>query len=476
MMAETRRRKHVEVPLTFGDTIRYIKGVTKYTTCADVIKMVLRKLDGEETNDGTEAYGIFESSRGIERPLPAKSRLLKVMRSWGMDNDYEFVFRKVSPCLHALKMSESRRKKLNTKHRAMDKHVTCEKAVEDRLTHFSHPNEFVKELYFNGETDHSDDEFVPSVSHSDLRQAALGQSFSAVSRNVTGKSADHSFVVNANSIVLSDVNNVKFAVRKTLKQKTCTVTSAGSSNDNTEAGKVTTLTTAENPKNIKNRLRNVKRHERLASDLVSRISKMNQKEGKDALLEKYFSEYITYRSPKCKYVDSRYRGRGDGAETGEETPSVNVAGSNYINEVPARQQEDCSSAALTLHDDDNDSGHDDNGDVSNFNVAFIGDCDDFFKTEMAQTGLNSVNKLVDYSLSEDEQTSFMSDPSEISTVSYEGHNVSNVSDIVKNVFADAKSFSEDDEMESFMKTKLEDEFSDEGLSSLGSDDGREIVV
>ena len=36
------------------------------------------------------------------------------------------------------------------------------------------------------------------------------------------------------------------------------------------------------PKNIKMGLRHVKRHEKLATDLVSRISKMNQKEGKDA--------------------------------------------------------------------------------------------------------------------------------------------------------------------------------------------------
>ncbi|XP_052797595.1 uncharacterized protein LOC128229817 [Mya arenaria] len=480
-MAENRRRKYVEVPLTIGDNIRYIKGVTKYTTCGDIVKMVLRKLeDGKEQAD-SHAYGIFESSRGIERPIPTKSRLLKVMRSWGMDNQFEFIFRKIAPKITMPKMSEAKRRKLTNRNRLTQE--AGSNAGQCAASRYSHPNEFVKELYFN-DSDSSDDEDVPSVSQGNLmdQRFVLGQTHMTsceISRNVTGQSFHETFVVNQNSTVTSDVSSVKYATRKTLKHKPSTMVT----NPKFPIEKSGTVADKGCAGNNKDAHRHVKRHERLAKDIVSKISKLNQREGKDALLQRYFSEYMTYRSPSSRYLDTRFRERGDGAE--EDTrANVNAdIGTNATNNITPCLRGRRVPTVLTYDDCDNDSGHEGTDDGNDFNTAFISE-----KYQRDAQPVNSATfnvstadhcqyqKLVDYSISESEADSILSDPSEISRMSEHAHNVSSVSDIVRTAFSESGTGSEDDAMESFMRTRLEEDFSDEGLSSLGSDDEKEILV
>ena len=70
-----------------------IEGVTRYTTCDDVIEMVFYHLSA--TVDAS-SYAVFESSYGVERMLYGKESVLKVMRSWGADwNSFSLLLRKV---------------------------------------------------------------------------------------------------------------------------------------------------------------------------------------------------------------------------------------------------------------------------------------------------------------------------------------------------------------------------------------------
>ena len=70
-----------------------IEGVTRYTTCDDVIEMVFYYLSA--TVDAS-SYAVFESSYGVERMLYGKESVLKVMRSWGTDrNNFTLLLRKV---------------------------------------------------------------------------------------------------------------------------------------------------------------------------------------------------------------------------------------------------------------------------------------------------------------------------------------------------------------------------------------------
>lgn len=501
-MAETRKKKSREIPLTFGENIRYVKGVTKYTTCSDVIKMVLRKLDDGKENGGPEAYGIYESSRGIERLLPAKSKLLKVMRSWGMTDNYEFVFRKVNTKFPVPKLSETKRRKLVHKRRDLVSKA-CP-STRCSTSKYSHPNEFVKELYFNEDSDTSLEEFMSSVDQKNMAgilnfagsvaNSELNKLSSVstcdISRNVTGQSDDNNMVYNQNVVSQKDVNHVKYAVRKTLKPKSCRISSSESSLE--DACSRSSLKGPLESSNIIRRHtreshRAIKRHEKLATDIVNKVGRLNHKEGKEAILQKYFADYITYRSPAYKYRDSRFRERGDGADSDCQddcngSRRVTGSGLGYC-PTPARRP---STATSTLSLDDTDSGHED--DSCNFDKAFIDEAllgsEDAFVSAEHETDTavvsndydtcDAVGKLVDYSLSEED--SILSDPSDISTCSEHVHNVSSVSDIVKTVFNENKSGSEDDEMESFMNTKIYDDLSDEGLSSLGSDDEKEIIV
>ena len=62
---------------------RKLRGVTKYTTCDDIIKMVIQT--AAETKIDSAAFGVFECVNGVERLLSWKDNVLKVLRSWGSD-------------------------------------------------------------------------------------------------------------------------------------------------------------------------------------------------------------------------------------------------------------------------------------------------------------------------------------------------------------------------------------------------------
>ena len=73
-----------------GQKLR-IEGVTKYTTCDDVIEMVFYNYPVD-----TDSYALFESLYGVERMLYGKESVLKVVRSWGADqNSFTLLARKV---------------------------------------------------------------------------------------------------------------------------------------------------------------------------------------------------------------------------------------------------------------------------------------------------------------------------------------------------------------------------------------------
>ena len=68
-----------------------IDGVTRYTTCDDVIEMVFYNCPVD-----TDSYALFESSNGVELMLYGKENVLKVVRSWGADrNSFTLLARKV---------------------------------------------------------------------------------------------------------------------------------------------------------------------------------------------------------------------------------------------------------------------------------------------------------------------------------------------------------------------------------------------
>ena len=77
--------------INFNGQTLCVKGVTRHTTCDDVIEMVFYN-----TSKSAESYAIFESSCGVERMLYGKESMLKIIRSWGVqDKSFTLVLREL---------------------------------------------------------------------------------------------------------------------------------------------------------------------------------------------------------------------------------------------------------------------------------------------------------------------------------------------------------------------------------------------
>ena len=79
----TQRKQTLDI-LVDGKRKR-LRGVTKYTTCDDVIKMVIKKTI--QPHAEKPMFAVFGSFNGKERQLSRKDRIIKVLRSWGSDSE-----------------------------------------------------------------------------------------------------------------------------------------------------------------------------------------------------------------------------------------------------------------------------------------------------------------------------------------------------------------------------------------------------
>ncbi|KAJ8298724.1 hypothetical protein KUTeg_022784 [Tegillarca granosa] len=75
---------HVEIPVWLRGTQRWVNGLTKRTTCDDVIYAVLYSEDRHE-EESTDRYTIYERWRDVERPLQGRTKILKIWRAWGAE-------------------------------------------------------------------------------------------------------------------------------------------------------------------------------------------------------------------------------------------------------------------------------------------------------------------------------------------------------------------------------------------------------
>ena len=123
----------------------YIEGITRYTTCDDVIEMVFYNCPVD-----TESYALFESSYGVERMLYGKESVLKVMRSWGTDqNNFALLVRKVDNIKSKMATLSQARRKLR-KIRSMNANALALKAdnrtIEENLNNPSNKTSNTKDI------------------------------------------------------------------------------------------------------------------------------------------------------------------------------------------------------------------------------------------------------------------------------------------------------------------------------------------
>ncbi|XP_015910170.1 ras association domain-containing protein 10-like [Parasteatoda tepidariorum] len=81
-----------DIPLWIGGLQKWVTGVSKQTTCEDIIKAVLlanesfhHHKSGSKSHRDYKHYVIVERWHKVEKPLDPRSRLLKVWNTWGLE-------------------------------------------------------------------------------------------------------------------------------------------------------------------------------------------------------------------------------------------------------------------------------------------------------------------------------------------------------------------------------------------------------
>lgn len=105
-MDDVKHLKDKGIPLKIDGCTRFVKGATKYTTCGDVIKMVLKKTGVRK--EYRHLFSIYEVSYDVEKALPCKSRIVKVISTW-RGEPHKLVLRKADP-LTPLVLNEKTKK------------------------------------------------------------------------------------------------------------------------------------------------------------------------------------------------------------------------------------------------------------------------------------------------------------------------------------------------------------------------------
>ena len=448
--------------------------------------MVLRKLNNAK--DKSHSYVMFECGNNSKRILSDKTRVLKAMRSWGTDNFRYFCMKSAPQSGKAFKTWHHKNSNLETEQKGYDLNAKIKSATKlalfvqsqkmrlhshqsrSHVTETSHDDESsVQEFLANVDQTKMTNflNFCGSVTSNEIvHLSGLSDSSKAKERVPSNE-----FVCAKEIKSVDNINHVKYATKKTLKPKSVTVTyglpNIGMVKKHTFVDSEIRNAPRHSTPNRRDTKRSHKRHhDDLAEDITTKIAKLDQREHKDVILHKYFADYLSYNSPHRNTFPTPKRERGDGSEDVSSKGNLDKGDGEFSTGSLA-----CSKTARARRHSDSDSGHEDHDHENNLNNAFV--CN----TNTGQMHRNyryahikplsrkpvnhdvametKVNKLVDYSFSD---SSILE--------SFE-----NSVDILERNIVD-----EDDEMASFMNTKIHDDFSDEGLSSLGSDDDREILV
>ena len=84
MFSDMATQKKHTISILLEGKKRKLTGVTKYTTCNDIVRMVSQRMTERRLHEVSQ-LGVYERVDGSERLLSRKDSLLKVLRSWGSD-------------------------------------------------------------------------------------------------------------------------------------------------------------------------------------------------------------------------------------------------------------------------------------------------------------------------------------------------------------------------------------------------------
>lgn len=127
----------IEIPIWVKGTQKWVTGLTKRTTCDDVIYALLYQ-DGQHENVNTSAYAIFEKWREVERPLQGRTKIVKIWRTWGAEQaNVHLSMRRIDELEYSGEFSLTRRKK-RSRHRTREREREREREKERRSRDHRH--------------------------------------------------------------------------------------------------------------------------------------------------------------------------------------------------------------------------------------------------------------------------------------------------------------------------------------------------
>ena len=142
----SRRIFRQELPVYFDGNVLLVNNVTKYTTCSDVVHMLLLK--SGLSIERISSYALFETTGDLERMLPGRTRITKTLRSWGCEKDnFSLALRKIEEDEHCRLIrynnirNTSERTKIDTKspsHQELDMNTVDNSNQNESSVKYTH--------------------------------------------------------------------------------------------------------------------------------------------------------------------------------------------------------------------------------------------------------------------------------------------------------------------------------------------------
>ena len=96
-----------EIPFWIHDRPKWVSGISKQTTCQDILLALVKAEKKNKTKDEADddvaskeisrQLALVEQWRGVERPLANSSRILKLWQAWGEERkEVKFVVKRIS--------------------------------------------------------------------------------------------------------------------------------------------------------------------------------------------------------------------------------------------------------------------------------------------------------------------------------------------------------------------------------------------
>lgn len=128
-----------EIPVWVDETQKWLSGLSKRTTCDDIIYAILYNENRHET-ENTDSYMIFERWKGIEKALQGRTKILRVWRNWGSEQaNVQFLMRRVDDIAPSGEYLITKRRYKKWRHRRRYEHClpqqpTCQGHCYDYRT------------------------------------------------------------------------------------------------------------------------------------------------------------------------------------------------------------------------------------------------------------------------------------------------------------------------------------------------------